>query len=319
MNTALRMHNSLMRKKIQEYAGYEVHSIACETKKKTMSEISTNSNAQPQVKTEGDAFMIAFESALDATRWCLDVQTALLDEDWPDELYEHPDSAVEAHPDSADDVLYRGLRVRMGVHCGEPRAERDPVTTRMDYFGPMVNRSARVEGATHGGQVLVSASVVDALGTDMLALLGQPAYRCLGEFQLKGLDTPETLYELLPQRVAARKFKPPPVPPIPVAPPSPDNATFVSIDVEAADELFELYPLAMMPSVKQFKALVESQRMAHRGYVARAQMDAHILVFSTSVVVVVLLFVLLYLTFAVCFLCVARHRQFSLRLICIRH
>jgi len=34
------------------------------------------------------------------------------------------------------------------------------------------------------------------IGTDMLALLGQPAFRCLGEFQLKGLDTPETLYEV---------------------------------------------------------------------------------------------------------------------------
>lgn len=34
------------------------------------------------------------------------------------------DSAIEEHPDDKNDVLYRGLRVRMGVHCGEPRAER---------------------------------------------------------------------------------------------------------------------------------------------------------------------------------------------------
>ena len=73
-----------------------------------------------------------------------------LDEDWPVELSKHPDAAIEPHPSLKGQVLYRGLRVRMGVHYGEPRAERDPITTRMDYFGPMVNRSARVEGATHG-------------------------------------------------------------------------------------------------------------------------------------------------------------------------
>ena len=95
-----------------------------------------------------------------------------LDEDWPVELSKHPDAAIEPHPSLKGQVLYRGLRVRMGVHYGEPRAERDPITTRMDYFGPMVNRSARVEGATHGGQIIVSQSVVTALGDDMLLLLG---------------------------------------------------------------------------------------------------------------------------------------------------
>ena len=37
---------------------------------------------------------------------------------------------------------------------------------------------------------------------NMIALLGDPAMRCLGDFQLKGLDTPETLYEVLPQALS---------------------------------------------------------------------------------------------------------------------
>lgn len=72
--------------------------------------------------------------------WCLETQLELLKQEWPKEILEGPDSAVEV----VDGVeIYRGLRVRMGIHTGNPSAEPDPVTGRMDYFGPMVNRSAR--------------------------------------------------------------------------------------------------------------------------------------------------------------------------------
>jgi len=88
----------------------------------------------------------------------------------------------------------------------------------------------------------------------------------------------------------------------------------VSIDVENADELFELYPLAMMPAVKQYKALIESVRMAHRGYVARQQMDAHIVVFDKYDDVVALKYSLFDM-FCVC-LFVARWLPCCLLVIC---
>ena len=83
---------------------------------------------------------IAFSSAVNAVKWCLETQQELLKQDWPEKIYEGEDSAIE---EVDGQEIYRGLRVRMGVHTGEPTAERDPVTGRMDYFGPMVNRSAR--------------------------------------------------------------------------------------------------------------------------------------------------------------------------------
>lgn len=51
----------------------------------------------------------------------------------------------------------------MGIHRGEPSCEPDPVTGRMDYFGRMVNRSARVEGMAKGGQILISEDVFEGI------------------------------------------------------------------------------------------------------------------------------------------------------------
>ena len=44
----------------------------------------------------------------------------------------------------------------MGIHWGEPACKIDPTTGRMDYFGKMVNRSARVSGVAHGGNEISS-------------------------------------------------------------------------------------------------------------------------------------------------------------------
>lgn len=54
----------------------------------------------------------------------------------------HPDAAIEYYEDDNGDeteiLLYRGLRIRIGIHTGTPRCDTDPITGRMDYFGPMV-------------------------------------------------------------------------------------------------------------------------------------------------------------------------------------
>ena len=50
------------------------------------------------------------------------------------------------------------IRVRMGLHTGACE-ERDS-----DYFGPVVNRAARLEAVAHGGQVLLSGATAELLG-----------------------------------------------------------------------------------------------------------------------------------------------------------
>jgi class 3 adenylate cyclase len=80
-------------------------------------------------KTVGDAFCVAFPTGPDALQCALDTQRRLLASPWE-----------QTGP----------LKVRIALHTGAAE-ERDG-----DYFGPPLNRVARLLSAAHGGQVLVS-------------------------------------------------------------------------------------------------------------------------------------------------------------------
>ncbi|KAJ3169354.1 cysteinyl-tRNA synthetase [Irineochytrium annulatum] len=148
MKTAIKLHNATMRRLLQNSGGYEV-------------------------KTEGDAFMVSFQDILKAVEWCLTAQLELRNVDWPKDILECSDGAeikwqneASEDPNSTSSVLlFRGLWVRMGLHFGSPLCEVDPVTARMDYYGPMVNRSARVTSVCQGGQILVSYDAMKEVQT----------------------------------------------------------------------------------------------------------------------------------------------------------
>lgn len=210
MQVAIRMHNQLLRRQLRAIGGYEV-------------------------KTEGDAFMCSFPSVTSALLWSFTCQLELLHQDWPQSILDCEDG-VELYDGEGEDqqLIYRGLSVRMGIHWGQPHCETDPITRRMDYFGPMVNRSARVESVAEGGQITASADVVDivkelcgfhsedpshsALLTDEdFEELDEVTKRdinairsmgvCiteLGEKKLKGLETSEFISLLYPKALAGR-------------------------------------------------------------------------------------------------------------------
>ena len=118
-------------------------------------------------KTVGDAFCAAFAGTRSAVLAALDAQRSLAREDW---------SAVD------------GMRVRMALHSGESD-ERDG-----DYFGPTVNRVARLLSIGHGGQILLSGAARDLVHADLPAPLA--LLEC-GEHRLKDLTEPERVSQLL--------------------------------------------------------------------------------------------------------------------------
>ena len=127
-----------------------------------------------EMGTEGDSFFVVFDSAADAVCCCVAAQGNLAGHDWPGGV---------------------SLRVRMGLHSGEPARHEDA------YVGLDVHRAARIAAAAHGGQVVASDP------TRLLAAPHLPSgvtFRDLGFHRLKDIEAPEHIYQLtaagLPER-----------------------------------------------------------------------------------------------------------------------
>ncbi|HEY3522310.1 MAG TPA: tetratricopeptide repeat protein [Candidatus Limnocylindrales bacterium] len=118
-----------------------------------------------EVDTAGDGLFYVFPSARAAIAAAVAGQRALGAQDWP-----------------AD------VRVRMGIHTGEP------LSGDGGFVGLDVHRASRICGSGHGGQVIVSKTTRDLADGDLpegVSLVD------LGEYQLKDLPAPDRLYQVV--------------------------------------------------------------------------------------------------------------------------
>ncbi len=118
------------------------------------------------VKTTGDGSHGAFSNASDALDAAIAIQRALGVEEWGET---------------------GALIVRVGLHTGESEL-RDG-----DYYGPSVNRAARIMDAGHGGQILLSRATADLVRdhlADAVTLVD------LGEHRLRDLSRVEQIFEV---------------------------------------------------------------------------------------------------------------------------
>lgn len=72
-----------------------------------------------EVKTEGDAFMIAFHTPTDAVKFAMKAQLQLFKQKWPAKISSF--EACKQEDGSDGKVVFKGMRVRMGIHTGHPR------------------------------------------------------------------------------------------------------------------------------------------------------------------------------------------------------
>ena len=119
-----------------------------------------------EVSTEGDSFFLVFRSPRSAIRAAAEIQRSLQAETWPGGL---------------------DVRVRIGIHTGEGVLGHD------NYAGIDVNRAARVAGAAHGGQILLTGATRGLVEGTLPQGVG---LRDLGLHRLKDLPRPEPLHQL---------------------------------------------------------------------------------------------------------------------------
>ncbi len=120
-----------------------------------------------EMGTEGDSFFVVFASAAEAVRSCVAAQQALAGHDWPDG---------------------EAVRVRMGLHSGEPVRHED------GYMGMDVHRAARIAAVAHGGQVVLSEATRQLVASRLPAGV---SVRDLGLHRLKDIAAPERIYQLI--------------------------------------------------------------------------------------------------------------------------
>jgi class 3 adenylate cyclase len=133
----LRAHNAIVREHVAAHSGVEV-------------------------KSQGDGFMIVFQSARRALHCAIALQRAFA-------------AYSQQHADEP-------LRVRIGLHAGEVIREAD------DFFGKNVVLAARIAGTARGGEILVSAALQTATGSTA-ARFGAPR-----EVTLKGISEPQRIH-----------------------------------------------------------------------------------------------------------------------------
>ena len=124
-----------------------------------------------EVDSRADEYFAAFGRPARALGAAIAIQLALARKTWPD---------------------CDAVRVRIGLHSGRS------TLTDSGYVGIAVHTAARVCDAGHGGQILLSSAMAEALGDQATV-----TFRALGRYRLDGLAEPEELSQVLADGLAA--------------------------------------------------------------------------------------------------------------------
>ena len=169
MRAGLRIHNTVIRDVMHTFGGYEV-------------------------KTIGDAFMIAFATTQDGMDFALKVHERLREAEWPPSLME--DAPICAK----QGLLWCGLTVRIGINTGPVTAELNTLTGRMDYFGHTVNVASRLETICSPGAVAICSALWSSECNGCNGIVGDTA-----ALDLKGVSGNTFVSNIWAKSLAGRK------------------------------------------------------------------------------------------------------------------
>ncbi|GMH40090.1 hypothetical protein BSKO_07994 [Bryopsis sp. KO-2023] len=255
--TLLDIHDRIMREGIALHGGYEIN-------------------------TEGDAFLVAFTSVVDAVLFCMETQYRFLNAKWPADVLRFDKCRVERTVKG--ELMYRGPRVRMAIHWADDTKNKLHPTTKCRMFeGPGFELTKELADAAHGGQVLLTHDTWLKLQPNM-GISGFPTVEQIGEFSVEKWPTRGTrsiwLYQItqLVARPLRRTFPPPrklemlrkgwgfSIVPPPVPNTTKTNLAFVAVRMvfppgveDLPDETAELLFEVLASQAQQFKGFIYSR------------------------------------------------------------
>lgn len=202
MQDSIDMHNILLRNIIEKHNGLEV-------------------------KNEGDAFFVVFQTCKDALEFSLEVQLKLPKLEWPKSLFSNSSISTNStiftnsnisttstnltnsssltkvsNPINSKEGYYlEGLKVRIGIHFDEAAMKIDDVTKRPDYFGTPINKASRICALARGGQILMSNNAYKEIEHLTSKGVGIPLWtKRKGTARLRGMESdPEILWLVYPK------------------------------------------------------------------------------------------------------------------------
>jgi class 3 adenylate cyclase len=205
-----------------------------------------------KARGEGDSHFAVFDRASAAVEAAVAIQRTIGSARWPFEA---------------------AIAVRIAVHTGEPLHREG------DYFGPVVNETARLRALGHGGQVLVSpvsAMLARPLLADDVSLVS------LGTYRIRDFRQPQEVFQVLAAGVE-QNF--PPLQALDSVPPP--IAAVVRLDVSGSSRLLDTTDYAgLVESGKRFVGLVRARFDACSGYALHVTGDSVSAAFATPVLAV---------------------------------
>lgn len=160
-------------------------------------------------------FTLAFSVLENAILFSVKAQEALLMLDWDEKLLE--DSHFEEVKSEEGHIIWRGLRVRIGLAYGMASFKKPLMTGAADYFGSLPNLAARVMSKASGGQVLMEPAEHEGIDFKKIAGMGKScllnvsnsevAFEPVGMYKMKGIGSTVALLSVSLPNLSARTFE----------------------------------------------------------------------------------------------------------------
>ena len=135
--------------------------------------------------------------------------------DWDEKLLE--DSHFEEVKNEEGHIVWRGLRVRIGLAYGMASFKKPLMTGAADYFGSLPNLAARVMSKASGGQVLMEPAEHEGINFKKIAGMGKScllnvsnselAFEPVGMYKMKGIGSTVALLSVSLPNLSVRTFE----------------------------------------------------------------------------------------------------------------